>query len=63
MDSCSECPSFAVNIDPDHKLCDVCYYRMAVASIEASIQFVPDYKLIKNICDVVLTNPKDSRNK
>ncbi len=37
MKQCRECPSYAINIDIDSGLCDVCYYREKLLDLLAIV--------------------------
>ena len=37
LNQCSNCRSFAVNEDPDKKLCDICYYKTQLLNLLAVV--------------------------
>ena len=51
---CEKCHSHAVNIDPNQRLCDVCYYKIPLLNLLAMIhggRYVPKHGLKKAIKD------------
>ncbi len=48
---CGECGSYAINIDPDREVCDVCYWKLKYE--EKSIEVNELLKnILKNISDL-----------
>jgi hypothetical protein len=37
MKKCGSCHSFAVNVDPKRKLCDVCFYKVPLSNLLAAV--------------------------
>ena len=58
-----KCGSYAINIDPEHEVCDVCYYRDQLMrikeelnSLDSSVREMLDaHKVLKNIKSLIKT--------